>query len=333
VPVLSVGQIIVPQNKLLTINPGAKFDFTSNGFISVNGALKAVGTGATKNGTTTTKDENPIIFSGSTKAAGQWRGIQFDNAVDDRNELAHIVIEYAGSGFYGALYATGATKLKIRDSIIRNNSLEGFYFDDDVVLNKFSNVTSTNNEKTAGLVGAKALSAIDSTSNFVGNIGGDYLSVSGDTLTTDQTWNALSVPALVLGQIVVSENKLLTIKPGAKFDFSPNGFLSVNGALKAVGTTTEKIVFSGATKSTGFWRGISFNNAVDTRNELSNIVMEYAGSWYYGAIYANGSTVLNVHDSVIQNNDLFGIWIGDSATVTNTNNTFINNADGDVHQD
>jgi len=343
VPALVDRYIKIPSNKFLTIKPGARFEFVSNGYISVKGALKAVGTGTTTvdpTGSTTTQDDlnnnitpQPITFSGKTKTAGQWQCIHFDNSVDDRNELAHIVIEHAGSWAYGALYATGSTKLKIRDSIIRNNKLYGFYFTNDVELTQFSNVTSTNNEKTAGRIGPKALSAIDGSSDFTGNIGNDYLTVASGDIVRDQTWNALSVPVLVDRYIKIKENALVTINPGARFKFSSNGYISVKGVLKAIGTPASRILFTGATASKGFWQGIQFYNAVDNRNELAYITVEYAGGWAYGAIYANEATVLNLHDSIIQNNDLFGLWISGTATVTNTNNTFTNNTDGDVHQD
>jgi len=345
VPVLVDRYIKIPSNKFLTIKPGARFEFNSGGYIEVKGALKAVGIGSTTTvdptGSTSSTQDNlnsnitpqPITFSGATKASGQWEGIKFNNAVDDRNELAHIVLEHAGSLYYGALYAKGATKLKIRDSIIRNNKLYGFYFTNDVELNQFSNVTSTNNEKTAGRIGPKALSAIDGSSDFTGNIGNDYLTVASGDIVSDQTWNALSVPVLVDGYIKIGENALVTINPGARFKFSSGGSISVKGALKAIGTPTSRILFTGATASKGFWAGIKFQNAVDNRNELAYITVEYAGSLYYGAVTAYNSTVLNLHDSIIQNNDLFGLWIDGTATVTNTNNTFTNNTDGDVHQD
>ncbi|SFV56731.1 Fibronectin type III domain protein [hydrothermal vent metagenome] len=333
VPVLVDRYIEIASNKLVNIKAGSKFEFVSSGYISVNGALKAIGTAEYKDKKTgKTIPANPITFSGATKAAGQWQGIQFNNAVDDRNELDNIIIEHAGSWAYGALYATGATKLKIRNSIIRNNKLYGFYFGNEVELNEFTNVTSTNNEKTAGRIGPKALSAIDGTSDFTGNIEDDYLTVASGNIVKDQTWKALSVPVLVDRYIEIGKNALVTVNSGARFAFVSSGYISVNGAFKAMGTATKPILFTGATKSKGFWQGIQFNNAVDNRNELAHITVEYAGSWAYGAVMALDATVLNLHDSIIRNNNLFGLWISDTASVTNTNNIFTNNTKGNVHQ-
>jgi len=334
VPVLVDRYIEIASNKLLTIKPGARFEFTSNGYIEINGALKAVGTEEYEDKATgNIIPAQPISFLGATKSAGFWQGIQFKNSVDTRNELAHVVIKYAGSWGSGALYASGATNLKIRDSIISDSSTHGFNLKNDVVLHEFKNVTSTNNAKTAGIIGPKALSAIDNTSDFTGNIGNDYLTVNSGTVITDQTWNALTVPVLVDRYIEIGENSLVTVNPGAIFKFTSNGYIEVKGALKAIGTTTKPITFTGATASAGFWQSIQFKNAVDTRNELAHVIIEYAGSWGSSNLYIGGATVLNVHDSIIRNSSSFGMWISGTANVTRANNTFSNNVDGDVHQD
>ena len=336
VPALVDRYIEIASKKLLSIKAGARFEFVSNGYIAVNGVLKAIGTPEKTDKTTgKTIPANPVTFSGATKASGQWQGIQFNNAVDEKNEneLDNIIIEHAGGWAYGALYANGATKLKIRDSIIRDNKLYGFYFDNEVELNEFTNVTSTKNEKTAGRIGPKALSAIDGTSDFTGNIGNDYLTVGSGDIVSDQTWNALSVPVLVDRYIKIGGSALVTINSGARFAFVSNGYISVKGAFKAMGTATQPILFTGATKSKGFWQGLQFDNAVSNKNELAHVTVEYAGGWAYGAVIADDATVLNIHDSTIQNNNLFGLWISDTANVTNTNNTFTNNTDGNVHQD
>ena len=333
VPLFIDRYFIIKENKLLTIEAGAKLEFANSGYIVINGALKAVGTSKLIDPTTgDVTPAKPIIFTGSTKSAGHWQGLQFKNAIDTRNELANVVLEYAGSWSYGALYTSGATSLKIRDTIIKDNKLYGFFFSDETKLIEFKNVTSTKNEKTAGSVHPNHLSIIDGTSDFTGNTD-DYLTIRSGVVSFNQTWTPLSVPVFVDRFFTIKKDKLLTIKEGAKFEFTSSGYILVYGGLKAVGSKNSKILFSGSTKSKGFWQGIQFSNAVDSRNELAYMTLEYAGSWSYGAIVAGESTTLNLHDSLIQNNKLFGLWIDGSAKVTTKNNTFINNDDGDIHQD
>ena len=320
VPVYVKGALSIKEGKLLTIQEGSSFKFSSRSSITVNGALKAIGT-----------TDKPILFSGATASSGFWDSISFNNAVDDRNELDNVIIEYAGSVYYGALVATGATHLSVKNSIIRNNKLEGFYFGDEVVLNTFSNNISTKNEYTAGRIGVNAVNMLDSKSDFTGNIGNDYVRVAGGTLTNDSNWNALSVPLYIKGMLSIKEGKLLTIQEGTSFKFSSGSSIEVNGALKAIGTTDKPILFSGATASSGFWDSISFNNAVDDRNELDNVIIEYAGSVYYGALVATGATHLSVKNSIIRNNNLYGVWISDKAIVSIENVSYSNNESGDVN--
>ena len=334
VPVLVNRYIEIASNKLLTIKPGARFEFVSSGYIEILGALKAVGTAEYQDKATgNITPAQPITFSGATTSAGFWQGIQFKNAVDTRNELAHVVIKHAGSWGNGALYASESTNLKIRDTLISDSSTHGFNFANNVVLNEFTNVTSTNNAETAGIIGPKALSAIDNTSDFTGNIGNDYLTVNSGTVATDVTWNELTVPVFVNRYIEIGENSLVTVNPGAIFKFASSGYIEVRGALKAIGTPTKPITFTGATASAGFWQSIQFKNAIDTRNELANVIIEYAGSWGSSNLYIGDATVLNVHDSIIRNSSSFGMWISGTANVTRANNTFSNNVEGNVHQD
>jgi len=329
VPAL-ISSITVPKNKLLTIKPGASFDFESGSYIEIKGGMKAIGTPEKEDKTTGKITPAKLIsFSGATKASGQWQGIQFRNSVDSRNELEYVVIEYGGS-WHGALYADGHTKLKVRNSIIKNNNGYGFYFGDDVSLSEFTNVTSTKNEKTAGRIGVNALSAMNNSSDFTGNIGSDHLTVASGTLNGNQTWNPLNVPALI-SSISVPKNKTLTINPDAIFDFESGSYLEVKGTLKAIGTPTKPITFTGATKSAGFWQGVQFRNAVSSDNELSNVVIEYGGSWH-SSLYADGFTVLKINNSKITNSSTFGMWLGQDTTITQSNITFADNNSGNVHQ-
>jgi hypothetical protein len=65
-------------------------------------------------------------------------------------------------------------------------------------------------------------------------------------------------------------NAVLTVEPGVKIAFDANaGFfikgVNTTGVIKAVGTSINPIIFTGATASPGFWRGISIQSK-DVRN-------------------------------------------------------------------
>jgi hypothetical protein len=335
-----VSNINVKNNALLTIQPGSTLMFTKDTNLEVaqQGSLKAVGTAL-----------NPILFTSEQKTVGYWEGINFYYSNNVKNELAHIVLEYAGngSGWYGALHADSSesspTRIKIRDSIIRNSFTHGFHFDNYTIIDEFKRVTSTNNKLTAGSLSANGLSAIDSASNFTGNLGGDYITLNGGYITTDSTWNKLTVPVLVNSDIDISYNSdaFLTINPGAQFVFEAGVDLEIGkkGALKAIGTATEPILFTAKQKTVGYWEGINFYYSNNIKNELEYITVNYAGngSGWNGAIHLDSSesspSRVSIKNSTFSNSYKYGIWLSKYSITNNdiaTSNTFINNASGSI---
>ncbi len=102
------GDVFVPANYLLVIEPGTNIAFDDNSGLSINGRITAIGTEA-----------EPILFtsSSSTPSIGIWDGIRFDGASLNTSILEHVVIEY---GDYG-VYCNSADPI-IRDSVIRLNT-------------------------------------------------------------------------------------------------------------------------------------------------------------------------------------------------------------------
>jgi hypothetical protein len=346
VPVLVKGDVVISDNSVdtfLTIDPGAQFVFEAgtNLEISKKGALKAVGTA-----------KEPILFTAKQKTVGYWEGINFYYSNNVKNELAHIVLEYGGngSGWYGTLHADSSesspTRLKISDSIIRNSFTHGFHFDNYTIVDKFERVNSTNNTLTAGSISPSALSAIDSASDFKGNLGGDYLSINGGYVTSDATWNKLTVPALIKGDVVISDNSadtFVTINAGAQFVFEAGTNLEISkqGALKAVGTATEPISFTAKQETIGYWEGINFYYSNDLRNSLDYVTVNYAGngSGWNGAVHLDSAesspSRVSITNSTFSNSYKYGIWL-DRYSITNSDiassNTFVNNTSGSIGQ-
>ena len=342
VPVLVKKDIDISYNSdtLLTINPGAQFVFEAGVDFEIGkkGALKAVGTA-----------KEPILFTAEQKTVGYWEGINFYYSNNVKNELAHIVVEYGGngSGWHGSIHADSSksspTRLKIRDSVIRHSFSHGFHFDEYTILDEFKRVTSTKNKLTAGSLSANALSAIDTASNFTGNLGGDYVTLNGGYVTTDSTWNKLSVPVLVKNDIDISYNSdtFLTINPGAQFVFEAGIDLEIGkkGALKAVGTAKEPIIFTAKQETKGYWEGINFYYSNNVKNELEYINVNYAGngSSWNGAVHIDSSesspSRVSIKNSTFSNSYKYGIWL-DRYSITNSDiassNTFSNNTSGSI---
>lgn len=95
-------------------------------------------------------------------------------------------------------------------------------------------------------------------------------------------------PYRVVDDLTISDSGKLIIEPGTTLEFAQDAGLTVSGhgALVAVGTATDKIVFTGASKVRGYWDGITFDAANSFDNELKYVEIEYAGAeerWDGGA--------------------------------------------------
>jgi len=339
VPVFLTGDFDIKNKALLTIEAGASF-ICDNGFnlTVTDGALKAVGKPATidKNGTLITPAKL-ITFTGGQKTVGYWDGLNISSN-DTRNEIGYSVIEYAGGGHYsGALRGDG--RIKVHDTKIQYSGSDGFNFSHDTMIDEFKNVTSTKNVKTAGLITTNNLHHFDNTSDFTGNLGGDYLTVDGYDIENDVTWKELTVPALMKSHFSITNNALVTIEAGASFVFDSDAYFYTTGnsgelgALKAIGTKNKPISFTGRQHTQGYWGGISFGNN-DSRNEFAYVNIADGGGYYNGNIKID--EYANIHNCNISNSLNYGIWFNYQATSNNdisSVNTFSNNKKGNIGRD
>ncbi len=72
----------------------------------------------------------------------------------------------------------------------------------------------------------------------------------------------------------------LTIEPGVTIHFDANAGFNTgdDGSINAVGTSSDSIIFTGATEVEGFWKGLLFVDSDNVINELTFCRVSYAGS-------------------------------------------------------
>ncbi len=131
--------------------------------------------------------------------------------------------------------------------------------------------------------------AITSQMLFWGGVGA---SLFGAQVSGPQSgaWTLASSPYIVSGDVVVPQNQTLTIEPGVIVQFAGPFSITVEGAMKAVGTSTNRIVFTskndndftynatadGAKPSATDWQGIVFGDNINKENcEVRNVVVRY----------------------------------------------------------
>ncbi len=120
---------------------------------------------------------------------------------------------------------------------------------------------------------------------------GNEITVSGP-ITTDTVWKADKVN--VVGDVTVENGVPLTIDPGVLVEFHDYYRLSVPGRLLALGTPTERILFTTDEPNlftvdashTGCWNGIRFHDTPETNGTS---ILEYCILEYSKATQSGGS--------------------------------------------
>lgn len=178
--------------------------------------------------------------------------------------------------------------------------------------------------------------------------------ISEDITTTRTLVDRNEDPSLpdycITEQIIINEGAGLIIEPGVVIEFSQNAGIDVgrltNGYLTAEGTTDKPIVFTGATKTAGFWRGITVSYySNDVRNVLNHCVVEYAGSEESSIHHAFSAGVavaqstagptgrISIKNTTIQNNLGKGYFCKENGLNEFENNVFRNNSEHAIYID
>jgi len=114
-----------------------------------------------------------------------------------------------------------------------------------------------------------------------------------ETISDPQTWTGLH--HITTGLTV---NAALTLSPCAVLKFDTNGFIVVNnnGAIKALGTDTNPVVFTSDKTSPkkGDWGGIDIARDASNDSTFKNVIVEYSGSSY---IYSQNGIQLEAQAS------------------------------------
>jgi parallel beta-helix repeat protein len=151
----------------------------------------------------------------------------------------------------------------------------------------------------------------------------------GGVIAVDTTWDQVSSPYLVTGNILVEPGVTLSITPGTEvqFDAGNDYYIRVDGTMKAIGTQAEPILFTSnaTTKAPGDWGYISFENGSSTvtdqfgtyidGNILEYCTLEYAGgdASYRYAVLLDTDSDLYINYSLITLS-VGGIYISENNT-------------------
>jgi len=313
----------------VTVSAGVEWAFQENSGLGIydNGSFNASGTATA-----------PIILRGEQRVRGYWRGLhletnslnnQFEyvqvsdagsdyvyccNTVasmffkDGRASLAHVTI--SGGNAYGIATKSAFEFVEVEDLDISDNLQEPLYI---------------------SAVQAGALDGLGS--DYIGN-DIDVIYIYNSELDQASSWDETNIPYYI--DDVIDITSPLTMEPGVEIWFAENGGLGVydNGTLNAVGTASNNIIMRGFDDVRAYWRGIH------TETNSNSNVLEYvqlldAGQNYVyccndlANLYVK-SGQMTVRNSTISGSGGCGINVSSSATLTEENNTFSDNVDGNI---
>jgi hypothetical protein len=337
----------------LTISKGTELIFAENQEFRVRGGnykgtLTAEGT-----------EEDKIIFTGLQKTEGFWKGIFFNNSQSFSNKLDYVVVEYGGRSTFanrhkaanlviGGLYSNDVSRVSISNSTFSYSAGYGVHMGANASLNAFENNTFKNNVAAGISLDATQAHSMDSQSSFIGNNGLDVVEIDGGTMTSPGTWNALANEAyyFVIDDLLIRSN--LTIEEGARFLMAEQVIINIQGGshggtFNAVGSPGNLIIFEGKTNMRGYWRGIFFNDSNSFSNKISYATIKNAGGFaspanrhekaniMVGGRYSNDVSRVEISNCTISDSEGFGIDVAVNSTTTLSDNTYDNNALGNVN--
>ena len=325
-------------NSGVVIEPGAilKFGADHSMWIDGEGYLSAVGT-----------ESDTIVFTGRQESTGYWKGLVFwTNNV--QNELDYVEVSYGGSSNHGSginkttLGVGNSGKLSVTNSKISYSGDYGFYLENGTVLESFANNSFNDNTGIPLSMEANNVGALDNATTFINNADNSIeIFQSNMTLTQTNTWPKIDdgTPYYISGNIEVNGGGLI-IEAGATLEFGADVrfWIDDDGYLEAIGTSTDKITFTGRSESAGYWKGlVIWTNT--TENQIDYAIFSYGGSSSHGSgvfetnLGVGNSGKLNVTNSEINNSAGYGLYT-ESGTTINADapsvNTFSDNASGDT---
>ena len=130
----------------------------------------------------------------------------------------------------------------------------------------------------------------------------------------------------------------LTIEPGVTLEFAQGAEmrLTSDGTLLALGAEDSPIVFTGTTKTPGWWNGIYIRSSDDMNNVIDHAIIEYAGrSAMHGSVEPANLTVgrslhsarIQVTNTVIRNSNAYGVAVHANGSLPDwSSNTITDNA-------
>ncbi|MDO9257789.1 MAG: dockerin type I domain-containing protein [Bacteroidales bacterium] len=355
------GMTTVLDTATLTIDPGVVMKCNDyNARITANGTLTGLGTILEPIVFTSIADDtygNPLDSQNNGIQAISHSSAGWINLFGKKtSKIENWKIQYAGGypsdnvGYWAISVSSGniVSKCEIK------NSFRAINFSDNaqILNNSFINIDTyplgrNVNQGTPVLIG--------NTVANVGNIGIIISSFGTDspTLKSFDFAGFTNVAYIIENTQTIPSGDIVSVDPGVVVKYTSNGLLAVNGALKAVGKSNNKIIFTSlkddsasgdsnnngtaTTPASGDWYGMDYSGtASDIDNILKNFEIRYSGNYYYygtkGAIRITDCKV-SIDSVKVNFSNSCALGIFGTANPVITNSLFYNLANAPICMD
>lgn len=299
----------------ITIDAGTNFEFIADAGINVKDGATIVAKGTAG---------NKIVFTGTSQVPGAWKGIFIGSGSVD-NIVEYADISYGGSSNIATYFGKANMAIhsgKVTLSHVSFSGSAGYGIETRSPGSTFSveNCSFSDNGGSDMRIHPEQVAFIDNQTDFHDGVVEVY---SGDTRESgSDTWSNLNNGVYYFVQDVSIINKV-TIEAGAEFEMGTDVTLAVShsssgdAVIKAIGTASNPILFTGHSKAKGAWGGIVIQSgSVD--NEMDHVKIEYGGGHVLSSSVSAGNLgidndgVLSLSNAYIENSANYGIILRDT---------------------
>lgn len=343
---IAIGNLNYAEGCKLTIAPGVTIRSKGSSRItvgdgkyygSIKGTLIATGTAT-----------DPILVSTVDGASASGRHTIYFSGGNVNSELKYCTFEYGGGLGYNyeddeaIIVVKHTSTVDINYCTFRNTKNCVFYVEDTGGFGTFNNNTIEVGDAADGInVPANRVHTLGLNNTITAK---KEIIISGGLISESVTWPKQNYSYYVDGGVNVynsAGNEVwLTLTAGTEFRMGSGAALRIGatysttepGGLTAVGTVENPIKFTSAQSpaAPGNWGSIQFGQTTLPGTKIQHAIIEYGGN-DTGNIYAYKTTAPVISNCTISNSRTYGI-LTNQCTITQTDNTFANNPEGNVVQ-
>lgn len=172
-------------------------------------------------------------------------------------------------------------------------------------------------------VSSQQTTILDAASDYTGASrslpnGVPYVRLDWDDTYNSTTLHKLNAPYYVSIALYYNGG-LLTIEPGVKIVMDSGATFNMHGgALRAVGTAADPIIFTGGKAENGYWDGIDFFYSGSSQNLMENVKVLYGGAGKGANVYVGNGSYLKIQNSVLAHSSGYSVCL-DSINFGNAN--------------